>query len=90
MCCAVMRNVCPGLSIVSDVKTIETLGEFGIVFFLFEMGLELSLERLVAMRRDVFGLGFLQMAITLGGAALLAPLVLRMPLTGASRIVIGE
>ncbi|CAM9907044.1 unnamed protein product, partial [Phaeothamnion confervicola] len=31
-----------GLSVVCDVKATEVLGELGIVFFLFEMGLELS------------------------------------------------
>ena len=46
-----------GLNWVKDVHMIDHLGEFGIVFFLFEMGLELSLEKLQAMRKDVFGLG---------------------------------
>lgn len=78
-----------GLSLVSDVKTIETLAELGIVFFLFEMGLELSLERLVSMRRDVFGLGFGQMAITLIGFASFAPLVLSPELSSAARVVMG-
>lgn len=35
-----------GLNWVKDLHTIDALGELGIVFFLFEMGLELSLERL--------------------------------------------
>ena len=78
-----------GLSVVSDVHTIERLAEFGIVFFLFEMGIELSLERLVQMKRDVFGLGLAQMGLTAAGAATLAPLV--MPgLTPASRAVVGS
>jgi Kef-type K+ transport system membrane component KefB/voltage-gated potassium channel Kch len=75
--------------VVSDVHTIERLAEFGIVFFLFEMGIELSLERLVPMKRDVFGLGLAQMGLTAAGAATLAPLV--MPgLTPASRAVVGS
>ncbi len=53
-----------GLNWVKDVHMIDTLGELGIVFFLFEMGLELSLERLKAMRRDVFGLGSSQFLLT--------------------------
>jgi CPA2 family monovalent cation:H+ antiporter-2 len=66
------------------VHTMERLAEFGIVFFLFEMGIELSLERLVQMKKDVFGLGLAQMGLTAAGAAALAPLV--MPgLTPASR-----
>ena len=48
------------------------------------MGIELSLERLVQMKKDVFGLGLAQMGLTAAGAAALAPLV--MPgLTPASR-----
>jgi monovalent cation:proton antiporter-2 (CPA2) family protein len=40
-----------------NVHVIDVIGDLGIVFFLFEMGLELSLERLNAMKRDVFYLG---------------------------------
>lgn len=53
-----------GLNWVSDVHMIDVLGELGIIFFLFEMGLELSLERLNKMRRDVFGLGTSQFVLT--------------------------
>ncbi len=41
------------------------LAELGIVFLLFLIGLELSLERLNTMRRYVFGLGGLQVALTI-------------------------
>ena len=34
-----------GLGLVSDVATTTKLAELGVVFFLFEMGLELELER---------------------------------------------
>lgn len=47
---------------------IDVLGELGIVFFLFEMGLELSLEKLKAMKKDVFGLGTSQFLLTAGVA----------------------
>ena len=43
---------------------IEVFGEFGIVFLLFAIGLELSFERLKAMRKYVFGFGSLQVIIT--------------------------
>jgi CPA2 family monovalent cation:H+ antiporter-2 len=39
---------------------IATLAEFGVVFLLFMIGIELPLERLMAMRRLVFGLGGIQ------------------------------
>jgi Kef-type K+ transport system membrane component KefB len=53
-----------GLNWVQDLHIIDVLGELGIVFFLFEMGLELSLERLKLMRKDVFGLGTSQFILT--------------------------
>ncbi len=45
-------------------KDIELLGEFGVVFLLFAIGLELSFERLKAMRKYVLGLGSMQVLIT--------------------------
>ena len=53
-----------GYGIISGIHTTETLAELGIVFFLFEMGIELSVERLMSMRKDVFGLGFSQFVVT--------------------------
>ena len=46
-------------------KETSHLAEFGIVFLMFSIGLEFSLARLVAMRRTVFGLGGLQVAVSL-------------------------
>ena len=40
-----------GLNWIRDLHIIHMHGELGIVFFLFEMGLELSLERLKAMKK---------------------------------------
>lgn len=42
----------------------ETLGEVGVIFLLFAIGLELTLERLKTMRRYVFGFGSLQVIVT--------------------------
>lgn len=56
----------------TDVDSIAVLAEFGIVFLLFLIGLELSLERLWSMRRLVLGLGSTQVAVTgviIGGIA---------------------
>jgi len=52
-----------GLKIVSHDQT-KVLAELGVVFLLFAIGLELSFERLKAMRKYVFGLGSLQVIIT--------------------------
>jgi CPA2 family monovalent cation:H+ antiporter-2 len=53
-----------GWGLISGIHTTETLAELGIVFFLFEMGLELSFDRLLSMRKDVFGLGLSQFVVT--------------------------
>ena len=62
-----------GLKIVTYDQT-KLLGELGVVFLLFAIGLELSFKRLKAMRRYVFGLGSLQVlttAIVIAGAMVL-------------------
>ncbi len=62
-----------GINIISYEDT-SLLGELGVVFLLFAIGLELSIERLKKMRRYVFGLGSLQVLITsiiIGGAIVL-------------------
>ncbi|HEY3950489.1 cation:proton antiporter [Phenylobacterium sp.] len=53
---------------VARPQEVAQLAEFGVVFLLFTIGLELSWERLRAMRRMVFGLGAGQVLV---GAALL-------------------
>jgi hypothetical protein len=75
-----------GLSLVNDIKTTEALAELGIVFFLFEMGLELSVDRLIQMRRDVFGLGLSQFSITAVAISLVASW---LGLPGGAAIVVG-
>jgi CPA2 family monovalent cation:H+ antiporter-2 len=57
---------------VGDAKDVAGIAELGVVFLLFLIGLELSLHRLLTMRRLVFGLGGLQVLLTtalLAGAA---------------------
>jgi len=48
-----------------DTEANRELAEFGIVFLMFSIGLEFSLAQLFAMRRTVFGLGGLQVVITM-------------------------
>ncbi|WP_448187341.1 monovalent cation:proton antiporter-2 (CPA2) family protein [Azospirillum sp. sgz301742] len=57
-----------GLSIIGDPDGAAMLAHFGVVFLLFAIGLELSLDRLRVMRKWVFGLGTLQVAVTAGVA----------------------
>ncbi|HZY17199.1 MAG TPA: cation:proton antiporter [Ramlibacter sp.] len=44
---------------------VRYLGEFGVVFLMFVIGLEFNLPKLRAMRRHVFGLGLYQVVLTI-------------------------
>jgi CPA2 family monovalent cation:H+ antiporter-2 len=56
---------------IKNPEDVTQLAEFGIVFLLFMIGLELSPARLWDMRRLIFGLGLLQVLIT---AAIIGPI----------------
>ncbi len=59
---------------IDDPTQIAQLSELGVAFLLFMIGLELSWERLKAMRRLIFGFGMMQIALctfVLGGAFML-------------------
>ncbi len=71
---------------ISDAKAVAGIAELGVVFLLFMIGLELSYGRLRAMRRLVFGLGGLQVAVSTGVLAALAALFGNAP---APSIIIG-
>jgi CPA2 family monovalent cation:H+ antiporter-2 len=49
---------------VADSDTLEVIAEFGIVFLMFTIGLEISLAKMGSMKRVVFGNGILQVGIT--------------------------
>ncbi len=73
--------------LVTDSEALHVLAEFGVVFLLFMIGLELSFSRLRTLGSRVFGLGSLQVGITglliggvvwqlglgLGAAAIIGP-----------------
>ena len=54
---------------ITDPEGLKPFAEFGIILLLFSIGLELSFNRLWAMRRLVFGLGALELIVS---ASLLA------------------
>ncbi len=68
-----------GLGMFTRPETIITVAELGVVMLLFLIGLELELSRLLAMRRDIFGLGVAQLVLT---AAAIAGLALATGLFG--------
>ena len=53
-----------GLRLVANEGTTTVLAELGVVFLVFTLGLEFSLARMMAMRREVIGIGGAQMGIT--------------------------
>jgi CPA2 family monovalent cation:H+ antiporter-2 len=49
---------------VGEAKNVDGIAQLGVVFLLFLIALELSFQRLLTMRRYVFGLGGLQVLLT--------------------------
>lgn len=74
-----------GYFTVDNPKEIAQLAEFGVVFLLFMIGLELSWERLRLMRRLVFGLGGLQVVIC-GSAIAAGATAMGQPVHAAAAI----
>ncbi|WP_119677685.1 monovalent cation:proton antiporter-2 (CPA2) family protein [Indioceanicola profundi] len=61
-----------GLKLVGQVEEVRAVAELGVVFLLFVIGLELSVERLKALKRWVFGLGTAQVLVTSTAIGLVA------------------
>ncbi|KAI3711378.1 hypothetical protein L2E82_41418 [Cichorium intybus] len=77
-----------GLSIIRNVHATKAIAEFGVVFLLFNIGLELSVERLSSMKKYVFGLGSAQVLVTAVVVGLVAHFVCGQ--LGPAAIVIGN
>lgn len=75
-----------GFKIVEFSSPMENFAEFGIVFLLFLIGLELTLDRIMSMRRHVFGLGTLQVIIT---AVLIIGICWMFGISSSASILIG-
>ena len=52
------------LGLFRDISEIDKLSELGVLFLLFEMGLELSIDKLKSLAKYAFGMGSLQMLLT--------------------------
>jgi monovalent cation:H+ antiporter-2, CPA2 family len=72
---------------VIDAENVRVIADLGVVFLLFLIGLELSYERLVTMRRLVFGLGSLQVALC---TAVLGTMVALAGTPPAAAVIIGS
>lgn len=58
------------LAFAQDSAGLRYLAEFGVVFLMFVIGLEFNLPKLRSMKLLVFGLGLLQVLLTISGAML--------------------
>ena len=83
-----LARAVPVLSALSigDAGRLDDIAELGVVFLMFMVGLELSFERLSRLRRLVFGLGALQLALS---AALIALPAALLSLAPAGAVELG-
>ncbi|WP_457746776.1 cation:proton antiporter [Sulfurimonas sp.] len=52
------------LRVAGDSHALEMVGEFGIVFLMFTIGLEISLAKMGSMKKEIFANGFMQVGLT--------------------------
>jgi CPA2 family monovalent cation:H+ antiporter-2 len=71
---------------ITDPARVAGIAELGVVFLMFLIGLELSFQRLVTMRRLVFGLGGLQVILC---AAAIAGIAALFGNGGATSVILG-
>ncbi|MCZ8324152.1 MAG: cation:proton antiporter [Sphingomonadaceae bacterium] len=71
---------------ISDPAVLAPFAEMGIILLLFSIGLELSFGRLWAMRRQVFGLGALELGIS---ALLVAGVLVLLGNSGPTALALG-
>ncbi|HYM33781.1 MAG TPA: cation:proton antiporter, partial [Steroidobacteraceae bacterium] len=74
------------LNLAPSGPTTHALAEFGVVFLVFTLGLEFSLPRMLAMRREVLGLGGAQVVIT---TAVIATIFWSLGLSPLTAVLIG-
>ena len=78
---------------IADPESLTHIADLGVVFLLFLIGIELSYERLNTMRRLVFGLGGLQVVLSLAavaGAALLMGFDMRAALVAGAALSLSS
>lgn len=72
---------------ISELEGVRLIAEFGVMFLLFTIGLDLSLDRLWQLRRLVFGLGLSQLLLT---AAVVSGIALLFHNAAPAAIVLGS
>ncbi len=82
-----------GLAFFSEAQTILHIAELGVVMFLFVIGLEMQPTKLWSMRRQIFGLGLLQVAVCtalLSGLGMLGGLSGKVAFIAAAGFVLSS
>jgi CPA2 family monovalent cation:H+ antiporter-2 len=75
-----------GFGLVENLETVRLLAELGVVFLLFNLGLELKIERLRLFGARVYALALTQLLVTAAGIALV---VYGLGLSVSQAIVVG-
>ena len=75
-----------GFGIVTEIDEIRHLGEFGVIFLLFILGIELKPDKLWKMRHLVIGLGLSQLLIT---ATIIFLIAVGLGIDKQSAIIVG-
>jgi monovalent cation:H+ antiporter-2, CPA2 family len=76
-----------GFGVLTSTETTKSIAELGIVFLLFAIGLELTLGRLIAMKKYVLGFGGLQVILTSAAISAIGMKFFNLPLE--TSIIIG-
>ena len=71
-----------GLGLIGEPRTVLAFAEFGVVLLLFLVGLELNAQRVWALRRSIFGLGMVQVLVTIAAVTGAALLLKQSPVVG--------
>lgn len=82
-------DILPALQYITirDIDGVRLIAEFGVMFLLFTIGLDLSLDRLWQLRRLVFGLGLSQVLLC---AAAIAAIAMMFGNSLSAAIVLGS
>jgi glutathione-regulated potassium-efflux system protein KefB len=75
-----------GFGVIEDAEAVLHVAELGVVMFLFIIGLEMRPARLWSLRREIFGLGLMQVVTC---AALLTGVALMFGLPAPAAIIAG-
>lgn len=77
-----------GLGLITEGATLTVIGEVGVILLLFALGLEFSLDKLVSLRRLIFGLGLVQVLVV-GGLVTVGLLVFTEIAPAAAVLIAG-